>query len=264
MKKTIALLSLAAALAAPLSAQAHRQWIAPSATVLSGNDAYVTIDMASSNSVFNPDHVATRLGGVTVVGPNGAAITAENQHQGRLRSSFDVKLEQQGTYRIANVSSGFMGTYKVNGEQQRFRGAEADFAAALPQGATDITRTRTNGRTEAFVTLGNPTDVAPVGVGLELAQVTHPNDVAAGEPATFKLLNNGQPAAGVDVTLVRGSARYRDNLGEITVKTDAEGAFTVTLADAGLYWLGASVRTAGTDGQPGHNASYNGALEVLP
>ena len=263
-KKTIALISLAAALAAPLSAQAHRQWIAPSATILSGNDAYVTVDIASSNGVFNPDHVAIRLNGLTITAPNGEAVTAENQHQGRLRSSFDVKLDQQGTYRLANVVSGFMGTYKVDGEQKRFRGAEADFAAAIPAGATDITHTRTDGRTETFVTLGNPTDIAPVGKGLELAPVTHPNDVVVGEAASFKLLNNGQPAAGVEVTMVRGGLRYRDNPAEIKVTTDAEGGFSVTFEDAGLYWVGASVRTAPSDGQPGHNASYNGALEVLP
>lgn len=262
MKKTIALITVAAALAAPLSAQAHRQWIAPSATILSGNDAWVTLDLASSNGVFNPDHVATRLTGVTVLAPNGSALTAQNQHQGQLRSSFDVKLEAPGTYRIANVSSGFMASYKLDGEQKRYRGTEAEWTA--PAGASEISTTRSDGRTETFVTLGAPTDITPVGTGLELAPVTHPNDLVVGEAANFKLLNNGQPAVGVEVTLARGGLRYRDNPAEIKATTDAEGAFSVTFEDAGLYWLGASVRTAGTDGQPGHNASYNGALEVLP
>ena len=114
------------------------------------------------------------------------------------------------------------------------------------------------------MTLGEPTDIAPVGKGLELAPVTHPNDLAAGEAATFKLLKDGQPAADVEVTIARGGTRYRDNPEEITVKTGADGAFTVTWPQAGLYWLGASVRTAGVNGQPGSNASWNGALEVLP
>lgn len=262
MKKTLALLSMAAALAAPLSAQAHRQWIAPSATVLSGNDAWVTVDMASSNRVFDADHVASRLDGLTILSPSGQVVTAENPHQGKLRSSFDLKLDQQGTYRIANVTSGFMASYKLDGEQKRYRGTEAEFVA--PEGATEISTTRNDGRTETFVTLGAPTEVAPVGKGLELAAVTHPNDLVVGEAANFKLLNNGQPAAGVEVTLVREGLRHRDNPNEIKVTTDAQGAFSVTFEDSGLYWLGASVRTAGVDGQPGHNASYNGALEVLP
>lgn len=264
MKKTLALISLAAVLAAPLSAQAHRQWISPSATILSGNDAWITVDVASSNGVFNPDHVAVRLSGLEVTAPDGSTVEAQNLHQGKLRSNFDVQLQQQGTYRVANVVSGFMASYKLDGEQKRWRRAEADFPGALPEGATDISATRTNGRTETFVTLGAPTEIKPVGQGLELAPVTHPNDVVVGEPASFRLLNNGQAAAGVEVTLVRGGLRYRDNPGEIKVTTDADGAFSLTFEDAGLYWLGASVRTPGAEGQPGHNASYNGALEVLP
>ena len=44
MKKTLAFLALTAALAAPMAAQAHRAWMAPTATVLSGNDAWVGFD----------------------------------------------------------------------------------------------------------------------------------------------------------------------------------------------------------------------------
>ena len=245
-----------------MSAQAHRQWIAPSATVLSGNDAWVTLDLASSNRVFDPDHVAIRLDSVVVLAPNGQPVSIENPHTGKLRSTFDVKLEQPGTYRIANVGSGFIATYKLGGEQKRYRGTEAEFVA--PEGATEISTTRTDGRTETFVTLGAPSDLTPVGTGLELAPITHPNDLVVGEAANFKLLNNGQPAAGVEVTLVRQGVRLRDNPNEITVTTDAQGGFSVTFEEAGLHWVGASVRTAGAAGQPGHNASYNGALEVLP
>ena len=61
MKKTIALLTLAAALAAPMAAQAHRAWLAPTATTLSGTDAWVGFDAGMSNQVFNPDHAAMRL-----------------------------------------------------------------------------------------------------------------------------------------------------------------------------------------------------------
>ncbi|MNS76877.1 Nickel uptake substrate-specific transmembrane region [compost metagenome] len=157
-----------------------------------------------------------------------------------------------------------MASYKQGGEQKRWRGAEADFPGALPADATDVEAVRTDSRTETFVTLGEPTDLTPTGKGLELAPVTHPNDLAAGEAATFKLLKDGQPAADVEVTIARGGTRYRNNPEEITVKTGADGAFSVTWPEAGLYWLGASVRTAGVNGQPGSNASWNGALEVLP
>lgn len=264
MKKTFAFLTLAAVLAAPLSAQAHRAWLAPTSTVLSGNDAWVGFDAGMSNGVFIPDHAAMRLAGLTITAPDGSTAQAENVTQAKYRSSFDLHLSQPGTYRVANVGSGFMASYKQGGEAKRWRGTEAEFPTALPADATDVEATRTDSRTETFVTLGEPTDLTVVGKGLELAPVTHPNDLAAGEAATFKLLKDGQPAAGVEVTIARGGIRYRNNPEEITVKTGADGAFTVTWPEAGLYWLGASVRTAGVNGQPGANASWNGALEVLP
>ncbi len=40
----------------PLAAQAHRVWILPDATLLSGDDPWVTFDAAVSNDIFYTDH----------------------------------------------------------------------------------------------------------------------------------------------------------------------------------------------------------------
>lgn len=266
MKKTLAFLALTATLAAPMAAQAHRAWMAPTATVLSGNDAWVGFDAGMSNIVFHPDHAAMRLSGLDITAPDGTKLQAQNSAQGRYRSMFDVELKQEGTYRIANVAQGFMAMYEQGGERKRFRGTEAEFATAIPADATNVVPTRTASRTETFVTLGNPNDtaLAPTNQGLELIPVTHPNDAAEGETSTFKLLLNGQPAADVDVTIAREGIRYRSNPEEVTVKTAADGTFSVAWSGAGLHWIGASVRSEGANGQPGTNASYNGTIEVLP
>ena len=126
--------------------------------------------------------------------------------------------------------------------------------------------TRNASRIETFVTLNNATNsvFAPTGHGLELVPVTHPNDLAEGEAATFKLLKDGQPASGVEVTVARGGQRYRNAPEEITTTTGADGAFSITWPVAGLYWLNASVRTPGVGQELGTNASYVAALEVLP
>ena len=50
----------------------------------------------------------------------------------------------------------------------------------------------------------------------------------------------------------------------MTVKTDAQGAFTVTWPKPGMYWLNAAVRTEGQGETPGSSASYVAAVEVLP
>lgn len=266
MKKSLALLTLAAVLTAPMAAQAHRAWMAPTSTVLSGNDAWVAFDAGMSNGVFIPDHAAMRMNGLTVTAPDGSVVQPEHLMQGQYRTTFDVHLTQNGTYKVANVMNGFMASYTLDGEQKRWRGSAAEFPAALPQGATDVRATRTANRIETFVTLNNPTDTvfAPTNEGLELVPVTHPNDLVAGEAATFKLLNDGQPAADLEVTVARGGLRYRDNPEESTVKTGADGTFSITWPEAGMYWLNASVRTEGQGGQPGANAQYVAVVEVLP
>jgi len=266
MKKSLALIAALAALALPMSAQAHRAWLAPTSTVLSGTDAWVGFDAGMSNGVFIADHAAMNLSNLVITGPDGAAVAPENLHRAKYRSSFDLHLTTPGTYRVANVMGGVVVAYTVNGTTTRWRGAEADIAANVPAGATDVTVTRSDSRVETFVTLGAPTtdNLQPTGKGIELVPVSHPNDLVAGEAATFKLVRDGQPAADLDVTIARGGTRYRDNPEEITVRTGADGSFSVTWPEPGLYWVNASVRTPAADGQPAASAQYNGVMEVLP
>lgn len=266
MKKSIAILAALAALAAPLTAQAHRAWLAPTATVLSGTDAWVGFDAGMSNGVFIPDHAAMNLAGLVITAPDGSTAAPENMMRARYRSSFDLHLTQPGTYKVANVMYGLMATYTENGEQKRWRGQAADFPAALPAGTTDVVATRTASRIETFVTLGAPTETVFTnpGEGLVLIPVTHPNDLVAGEAATFKLANDGVAASGVEVTIARGGVRYRDNPEEQTVTTGADGSFTVTWPEAGMYWLNASVRKPAEGATVASNASYVAVMEVLP
>jgi uncharacterized GH25 family protein len=271
MKKSIALvaapvLGLLAALALPMSAQAHRAWLAPTSTVLSGTDAWVGFDAGMSNGVFIADHAAMNLAGLVITAPDGSTVQPENMHRARYRSSFDLHLTQPGTWKVANVMSGVTATYKENGEEKRWRGTAAEFPGAIPAGATDVVATRTSNRIETFVTLGAPTDTVFTNPadGLVMIPVTHPNDLVAGEAATFKLSLDGAPAAGVTVTIARGGTRYRDNPEEMTVTTGADGAFTVTWPEAGMYWLNAQVRTPAQGETIAANAQYVAVLEVLP
>jgi len=266
MKKSLALIAAVAALALPMSAQAHRAWLAPTATVLSGTDAWVGFDAGMSNGVFIPDHAAMNLAGLVITAPDGSTANPENMMRSRYRSTFDLHLTQPGTWKVANVSSGVMATYKLDGEEKRWRGSAAEFPAALPAGATDVVATRTANRIETFVTLGAPTDTVFTNPadGLALIPVTHPNDLVAGEAATFKLSIDGAPAANVEVTVARGGTRYRDNPEEMTVTTGADGAFTVTWPEPGMYWLNASVRTPAQGESIAANAQYVAVMEVLP
>ena len=108
--------------------------------------------------------------------------------------------------------------------------------------------------------------IKATGRGLELLPVTHPNDLYAGEEISFKLVNDGKPAAGVEVVMIRGADRYRDAPGEIKVKTGADGVFKVTPEQAGMYWLEAEAQGQTTlEGKTiDSRSSYVAVLEVLP
>lgn len=273
MKKQIlglvATVAIAAMAAVPASA--HRQWMMPSSTVLSGDDVWVTVDAAVSNDLFYFEHQPLRLDAVKAWAPDGTEVTIENKATGRYRSTFDVHLTQKGTYRIASVADMLMGSYDLNGKTERLpRGTTAaNLAERVPAGATNVKTAEANNRNEIFVTVGEPTTTLfkPTGKGIELVPVTHPNDLIAGEPATFQFLLDGKPAADLPVTVIAGGIRYRDQLGEMHLKTGADGKVEISWAEPGMYWLNVTTPQAGgEEGAPppiARRASYVTTLEVL-
>lgn len=249
-------------------AEAHRRWLLPSSTVLSGESELVTVDAAASNELFIFEHRALGLDQLTVTGPDGKPAKTDIIGSGKYRSSFDLPLTQQGTYRIALVSNGLGGSYKLGEERKRWRGNPSDLATAIPAEATDVNISQVASRTETFATLGEPTltALAPTNVGLELIPITHPNDLVAGEPAQFKFLLDGKPAAGLEIEWVQGGSRYRDTSGTSKLTTDANGMVEVIAPEAGMYYLEASSSSDNvTDPKIQSNrASYTAVLEFLP
>lgn len=232
----------ALALLALTPASAHRQWILPSQTTLDDEGAYVTFDVAVSEGLFDYDFIPIKLDGLTITGPDGQPVQPENVSTGKRRTTFDLKLAKAGTYRAALVTASVMASYTVDGEQKRFRGTEAEMATAIPKDATDVRVTRTEGRIETFVTDGqaSATVLAPVGKGLEIVPLTNPTENVMGTPARFRALVDGKPAEGIDITIVPGGGRFRANLGDMSVKTDAKGEVTVNWSTPGMMWIGAS------------------------
>jgi len=286
MKSFIRGLSVALLVVLALPASAHRQWLFPSATVLSGADPWVTFDGAVSNDLFYYEHVPLRLDGLIVTAPDGSVVKPENAATSRYRSTFDLHLTQKGTYRVAVVNALMTASYEVAGETKRFRGTAEAFANEVPKDAKDLAVSRTASRVESFVTSGRPTDTAltPTGIGLELAPITHPNDLVVGEEARFAFLLDGKPAVGLEVTLIPGGIRYRDKLGEIKLTTDTAGRITVKWPEPGMYWLNATFQEGGQPRRgpggggpggggpggggtgpvtPGRRANYVATLEVL-
>lgn len=274
MKTKIPMLAtLTLAMALPLAAEAHRAWIVPAATVLSGDDPWVTFDAAISNDIFHADHAAMRIEGLSVTAPDGSAVAVENGHMGKYRSTFDLNLKQAGTYKVFTASGSLGARWQDADGQRQFwprRGEiadPADFDKSVPKDAENLEVSYNWRRIETFVTAGAPTDAAlkPANQGLELVPVTHPNDLFAGEEAEFRLLIDGEPAVGAKVTVIPGGMRYRDGQEAIDVETDNDGNFAVSWPEAGMYWLNASYRD--DKAQPPatvRSGSYVATFEVLP
>ena len=267
MKRSLTL-AMALASALPLSAFAHKAWLQPSQTVIAGQNPWITVDAAVSNDLFYFNHVPLRTEGLAITAPDGSKVDAQNLATGKYRTVFDVELKQQGTYRIAVVNSGLFGTWEENGKPKRWRGTPATFATEVPKDAKNLQVSQSVGRIETFVTNGSPNDTAlkTSGEGLELVPVTHPNDLFAGEPAKFRMLKDGKPASGLEFEVTRGGTRYRNAQDEIKVTTDANGEFSVTWPEAGMYWLETTAQDDKTSLPQARQRrlSYVATLEVLP
>ena len=271
MKRSLApalTLALALAAALPITASAHKAWLLPSQTVIAGDAPWITVDAAVSNDLFYFNHVPLRLDNVAVIAPDGSKVETQNGATGKYRSVFDVQLQQEGTYRIGVTNHYLIARYDDNGKPRRWRGTAETFASEVPKDARDLTVGESVSRVQTFVTKGSPSDTVlkPEGVGLELVPVTHPNDLFAGEEATFRFQVDGKPAAGLEIEIVRGGTRYRNAQDEIKATTDANGEFKVTWPDAGMYWLETSTQDdkVSMPQAKQRRLGYVATLEVLP
>ncbi|MDM0113179.1 DUF4198 domain-containing protein [Variovorax sp. J22R133] len=268
MKSGIRTAAMALALVAgTATVSAHNVWLLPSSTVLSKSD-WITIDAAVSNDLFFFNHNPLALDNLAVTAPDGSAVKPENVSKGKLRSVFDLNLAQSGTYRIAVLNEGVFARWKdkATGQPKRARGTPDTIAGQIPADAQEVEVTQSAGRIETFVTVGKPSALKPSGKGLELVTLTNPTDLVKGEKASFELQIDGQPAKDLDVTVMQGNTRYRDQMNEIKVKTDAKGQFAVTWPQAGMYWLEATTKDSKTSVPKAteRRLSYAATLEVMP
>ncbi|EMI58242.1 DUF4198 domain-containing protein [Rhodopirellula sallentina] len=260
--------TLLACVVAPVSGFAHKIWLLPSQTAFSGNDPWLTVDAAVSNDLFYFNHFPLTLRGLKIVAPNGSIVEAENQHELKYRSVFDLPLTQRGTYRVAVVMDGAFASFMADGERRRWRGSADELATGIPENAENVQITESITRVETFVTNGGPTNEALTasGRGIELIPITHPNDLYAGETAKFQMLVNGEPASDLKVTVIQGGTRYRNTQEETELTTDAEGKLAISFSEPGMYWLSTSTSDEDTSipQATSRRLGYTATLEVLP
>ncbi|PXW77664.1 uncharacterized protein DUF4198 [Blastomonas natatoria] len=110
------LLFTAAACGLAMPAFAHNAWLLPSTTVLSDTQQSVTVDAGASTAPFEANHAPVNVEGIKVWAPDGSMGTAENAARSRYRSTFDVKIDKPGTWRIGMENNGVSGSFKVDGQ----------------------------------------------------------------------------------------------------------------------------------------------------
>lgn len=278
--KSNRLLLLAGLVLGTSALHAHRVWILPSMTVLSGTDQWVSFEAAVSNNLFFPNHRPVPIEAIEVRGPDGAPVAVQNAVGGQVRSSFELQLKTQGTYAISlkpgivrrPTSPGdptLFGSYEKDGKTERWRGTPESLVAEGMAKKQGFKLRESGGRhVVTFVTCGKPSDTVlkVSGKGIEIEYLTHPNDLFVGEAARFRLLLDGKPAANAEVTVVRGDDRYRDEAGDVNLRTDKAGIVQIKWPQAGRYWLEANATTAGTlHGVPSEKSfTYIATFEVLP
>ncbi|GGP59408.1 DUF4198 domain-containing protein [Shewanella saliphila] len=244
--------AVVAAMGISSMASAHERFVLPSHTVLSSESTqFVTLTSSISNDIFHPDRpLGNNEKGIDsgelaplfnvlqtkVTSPDGQ-LTDSIQWQAFHRLSVaDVELQKTGTYRIAIVQPDIaMTTYKdAKQAYQRKFGKNP----TLPSDATDIVRRTTASSVATYISLNQPSKLAPTGSGLELSGDTHPNDLFVAESASFQLLFDGKPSdENTLVKVIKGGTRHRNYRAETIVQLDKEGRFEWTPAESGFYLL---------------------------
>ena len=136
-------------------ASAHNVWIRPSSTQLSGEKDYVTIDNGASDIPFDVNHRGRPAENLHAYAPDGKEIEKENLMAGKLRTSYDAKLTQQGTHRFTDELHYIQFNYDDGGKSVRWRGSPEKYQKENPM--ADKKREKYKQRTlntETFVTLG--------------------------------------------------------------------------------------------------------------
>lgn len=249
------------------TSSAHRLWILPSTTILSGENQWVTVEAAISNDLFFPNHHALPLERITALSPTGKTVELKSAAEGEIRSSFELLLEEQGTYRITSQMNGMFASWKENGEPKRLRSNEEELGKMDLSKMEELKLFKSNTRVESIITCGETTEVALKGDGLEFEFITHPNDLFSGETATFRVILNGKPAAGQEITIVKGNDRFRNSVDEMVLTSNDDGIIEITWTEPGRYWINGSADLEAGEfkGLPmKQGASYTLTVEVLP
>ena len=236
------------------AANAHARWIVPSHTNLSGNNAHViNIDMSISNELFNPHYgflMKSKWQQGDRVTPAQLQMykpdhsLAENLpfENLQLKSVAAVRLQQTGTFHLRLQQSPVHFVTYQNQDKSKGKAFGLRGKAKLPKNVTNVKGVRYLPTLDTFVSRNKLTKPTSFNQGLELIPQSHPNDLFVGESTRFQLQLNGKPVQqSIELAVVQGNTRYRNNRNIQKVTTDKNGWFEVVWQGAGMYLIEAEL-----------------------
>lgn len=251
-----------------VAAHANTGWILPSTSFLS-EPGVISFDAAISKSPFHADKFPMRMDGLSITSPDGGRVVAENIIRLRKRSVFDLYLQQVGTYKVSVTTQEIDAAWRErDGTEKSVRGNTGQVLRRVPSDVETVMLTERIQRHETFVVVGQPSDVAAAGFGLELRFLRDDASMlkVGKNRARFVLLLDGRPAAKVWGTIIRGRTHVGSQAEVREFITSAAGEFSVEWWDSGFYLLEAKVADAKTTIPRARkrNLSYTATFEVSP
>ena len=251
-----------AALAASYNAQAHVPYLNP-ASFEPARGGWVSLDAAFADRFFLPEAVFDNSQFV-VRTPAGEQLPLQQVHYGQTRATAEHKVEQDGTYRFSTGLryGAVFHTYEQNGERKNSR----DPAFVLPEGAKSLAHFQAVTRAETYVSKGAPDQaaVAATNEALELAFLSHPNDLYSDSTVRAKVLFNGKPLAQQEVKLYQIVKGADDEKVTAALNSDSAGVISFNPQQPGTYFLVSRYRTDAptTAAVPTYSYTYSVVLEV--
>lgn len=244
------------ALASSSAGQAHMPYILPTLFDVGKGD-HITVQSAFAEDAFLPE-VAMRDAPFHLVAPDGKDLPIGPVTHLRDLSIFEAAIPAEGTYRVTSGQrAGRKGRMFKVGNDWKMAGESGGAPAGVEQ-----VEVQSMTLAEAYVTRGQPSQGAlkPLGRGLEIQAITHPNTIVAGSAASFALLFDGRPLAQAEVTLFRGAGLYDGRKVVVQVRSGADGRFSLTPEDAGAYLILVRHRGAAPAGSETPYRSYTYTL----
>ena len=215
--------------------QAHTPYLLPSAFEPVINDL-ITLDASFAERFFVPE-VVFDGGQFEVITPGGLVVAPDTEVALKTRNVLEHVLTDEGTYRFSTGKrlGGVFTVYEKGGERHTAHGKSAE----IPKDAKVVEQYQSLTLAETYVTKGGPTDKAlrPRKIGLEIAALTHPNDVFAGDKADFRVLFNGKPLPKATIDIYLAADQFSLDKANFSLSSAGDGKFSFLPEQHGVYLM---------------------------